>query len=634
MSLKFRVAAASLAFTALVAGFAAQGADHGYDNDVVWLNQGWDKEARDRFYHEPQGSPIMPYDWFLSLEQPDSKALFQDDDYLRSFGLILSPASDRNPDGLPVGLTKDFGIYGIEPKLGMNCGACHVGEVSYGGKTVIIDGGASRFDFWSFMAELGKSLEKTHKDDAKFTRFADAVIGSDTTKAQKTELHDRLRGVLEERQDWSFRNATDVLPGPGRVDALNIILNQVTAKTLGRPDNARPSDAPVSFPFVWDTPYLDYVQYNAVVPNAGAGALGRNVGQVLGVFGEVSIVPSTIPPGYASSVNFDHLIELENTMQTLISPSWQELADKGVLPQLDPQKIKLGKSVFGANCGACHETIDRLDRGELASIPVRKISVEEIGTDPVSAMSFAAREVTTGPLEGRKTDFVQGHPLCERIHANEILAHVTVGVMVHDLNNTGLPMAQIFVKELGESIASSIGTALKAIENVFSLKPHGTDKGADSDQDVIAKMHARGASEDDIIAVLKSRSDNKSALYKMLVEESLRDGGPNRKCLLVLETAQYRARPLNGIWSSAPFLHNGSVPTLRDLLSPDDKRPTTFQTGSIELDTDAVGFVATVGQNTWLFDATVEGNSNKGHNFGTVLSAQQKDALLEYLKSL
>lgn len=630
MSLKFRIAVSSLTLTALVVGFDAQGAGYGSNNDAIWLDQNWDDEAKDRFYHEPQGSPIMPYSWFLSLEQPDSKALFRDDDYLQSFGMILSPVTDRNPDGLPVGLTKDFGIHGIEQKLGMNCGACHVGELSYRGKTVILDGGASRFDFWSFMEDLGKSLEKTYNDDAKFSRFADAVIGPDATKAQRTEMHHRLRGVLEERQDWSFRNASHVLPGPGRVDALNIILNQVTAKTLGRPDNARPSDAPVSFPFVWDTPYLDYAQYNAVVPNAGVGALGRNVGQVLGVFGEVSIIPSTIPPGYASSVNFDHLIELEETLQTLTSPSWKELADKGILPQLDAQKIELGESLFGENCVACHVTIDRLDRGELASIPVTKISMEQIGTDPVAAMSFAEREVATGPLQGRKTDFLQGQPLCERIHANEILAHITVGVMMHNLNTTGVPIAEMIVEAIGDSI----GAALKGLWDKFSLKPHGKDKSADSDQAVIAKMSAQGASEEDIIAALKSRSDNKSALFKMLMEESLRDGGPNRKCLAVLETAQYRARPLNGIWSSAPFLHNGSVPTLRDMLLPGDQRPTTFQTGSIELDTDAVGFVATEGQNTWLFDTAIEGNDNTGHDFGTDLSAKDKDALLEYLKSL
>src|SRR5690606_34161569 len=120
-------------------------------------------------------------------------------------------------------------------------------------------------------------------------------------------------------------------------------------------------------------------QYNAVVPNGGAGAMGRNVGQVLGVFGEVSIIPSTLPPGYASSVRMDHLIELEKTMETLTSPSWPEMAQKGVLPMLDPGRLARGAQVYADNCAGCHQVIDRLDRGALASIEVTQMPLTEIG---------------------------------------------------------------------------------------------------------------------------------------------------------------------------------------------------------------------------------------------------------------
>ncbi|PMZ49168.1 hypothetical protein C1Y04_30550, partial [Pseudomonas sp. FW306-2-11AC] len=52
----------------------------------------------------------------------------------------------------------------------------------------------------------------------------------------------------------------------------------------------------------------------------------------------------------------------------------------------------------------------------------------------------------------------------------------------------------------------------------------------------------------------------------------------------------YRARPLNGIWAMAPYLHNGSVPSLNDLLLPPNLRPKTFYIGNWEFNPDIVGY--------------------------------------------
>ncbi|MDZ7685471.1 MAG: di-heme-cytochrome C peroxidase [Gammaproteobacteria bacterium] len=599
-----------------------------YGGGVIALDQGWGAEDRDRFYHEPQGSPIMPYEWFLQLEQPNSNKLFRDNEYMRSFGMITTTKpSKRNPDALPVGLTKDLGIHAVEPKLGMNCGACHVSEVTYEGKTVLIDGGASHFDFWRFITALEAALKATYDDDAKFERFAAAILDDDNTAERRRQLHARLRGVLEKRQDWAFRNKANVEPGPGRVDALNVILNEVTAMMLDRPDNARPSDAPVSYPFVWDTPYLDYVQYNAVVPNADAGAMGRNVGQVLGVFGEVSIIKSTLPPGYPSSVRMDHLVTLEQTMETLTSPTWEEMANKGVLPELDDDLVEQGSRIYANECAACHKQIDRTDRGDLASIPVTKVPWDEIGTDPATTLDFGKREVATGPLYGRKADFVEGEPLCRRTHADQLLAHMTVGAMLHQLDATGASIAKSVEKGV-------IAGAMDAIRGFFSFSSEDTDKPTETDQQVISRMSQQGYSEEEITKALESRSGDKAALYSQLVEDGLDRHGENRACLEVLESAVYRARPLNGIWATGPFLHNGSVPTLHDMLLPPEERPDTFFAGSREIDPEKVGFVNDEGPRTMKFDTSIDGNSNAGHTHGTSLSESERNALLEYLKSL
>jgi hypothetical protein len=104
-------------------------------------------------------------------------------------------------------------------------------------------------------------------------------------------------------------------------------------------------------------------------------------------------------------------------------------------------------------------------------------------------------------------------------------------------------------------------------------------------------------------------------------------------------TGQYLARPLNGIWATGPYLHNGSVPTLFDLLHP-DRRPARFAVGNREFDPVKVGYEsdpAKTGANVWVFDTSQPGNSNIGHTgaaFGTTLSEDQKAALLEYLKQI
>ncbi len=96
----------------------------------------------------------------------------------------------------------------------------------------------------------------------------------------------------------------------------------------------------------------------------------------------------------------------------------------------------------------------------------------------------------------------------------------------------------------------------------------------------------------------------------------------------------YKARPINGVWSSAPYLHNGSVPSVYDLLLPASQRPTTFYVGNRELDVIKLGHVYTEAPNTTFFDTRLKGNSNAGHEYGANLSEEERWALVEYVKSL
>ncbi|MCU0671835.1 MAG: c-type cytochrome [Myxococcota bacterium] len=89
-----------------------------------------------------------------------------------------------------------------------------------------------------------------------------------------------------------------------------------------------------------------------------------------------------------------------------------------------------------------------------------------------------------------------------------------------------------------------------------------------------------------------------------------------RNMLRVSPSDGYRVADLRGVWSTAPYLHNGSVPTLEALLAPPDARPTTF---------DRHGFTV---------DTMRAGNGNEGHDFGTDLSEDDRSALVAYLRTL
>jgi hypothetical protein len=106
------------------------------------------------------------------------------------------------------------------------------------------------------------------------------------------------------------------------------------------------------------------------------------------------------------------------------------------------------------------------------------------------------------------------------------------------------------------------------------------------------------------------------------------------------KTYGYANMPLDGLWLRAPYLHNGSVPTLRDLLEPSGQRPAIFYRGNDVYDPVKVGFVSEQsevnGRKLFKFDAALAGNGNHGHEgkvYGTELGPEEKNALVEYLKT-
>jgi mono/diheme cytochrome c family protein len=98
----------------------------------------------------------------------------------------------------------------------------------------------------------------------------------------------------------------------------------------------------------------------------------------------------------------------------------------------------------------------------------------------------------------------------------------------------------------------------------------------------------------------------------------------------------YVAVPLDGVWLRAPYLHNGSVPSLADLLEPPERRPSQFWRGYDVYDPVSVGFVSSGSEARRIgtvHDTSKPGNGNAGHTYGAALAPEQKRALLEFLKT-
>ncbi len=103
-------------------------------SDAVWLRQvTWTEDEREQYYHLTSGTQLIPYSWFLALEQPDTQESFRADDHMKQLHLIPDNAHRLyNPDRLPVGFTKTMFPHdprGVKEYLGITCAFCHTGEL-------------------------------------------------------------------------------------------------------------------------------------------------------------------------------------------------------------------------------------------------------------------------------------------------------------------------------------------------------------------------------------------------------------------------------------------------------------------------------------------------------------------------
>ncbi len=544
--------------------------------EVQFAQQNWSPAQRAWFYHAPQGTELLPYRWFLALEQPKLKMFgqvpkFSDTAYLAGFGFLPDSAGPQNPDGLPLGFAKDT-ITDVKTGerievVGLTCAACHTGQLEYQGKGIRIDGGSANVDLASFQTELGYAVAFTDKIPFRFDRFARAVLGDNASDDAKRKLRQEFEAFLN--AGLAEKNAADAgklyqaAGGFGRTDALGRIGNYVFGTELDNA-NLRAANAPANFPPLWYTSWFAWVQYNASIQQP----MVRNIGEALGVRARVNLTdPARL---YQSTVNVKSQWEMESLLagpiefEGLKSPPWPQ----EIFGSIDQAKAQKGAPLYKQLCQHCH--LPPLDSPEIrdtkywepglqsrAFLKLNVIPLEEIGTDPREATDWANRTAVTGVL-GLGT-----------VSASEGLRAVTG--KIRDMNYDAL--------------------------------------GLSAEQ----REEWSGFRGDGVVAPLA-----------------------------------YRARPLGGLWATPPFLHNGSVPNLYQMLLPAERRDKTFYVGSREFDPKNVGYSTAKIDGAFEFRTDQPndphpGNSNAGHEFsnkkgngviGRELTDEERWAIIEYLKTL
>ncbi len=360
-------------------------------------------------------------------------------------------------------------------------------------------------------------------------------------------------------------------------------------------------NAPVSYPFLWDIAQSDYVQWNGLANHAGVVPLGRNAGEVIGVFG---ILDWTAKPAdgfslsayitgqkkkshqidFTSSIDLVNLQRLEAQLKSLQSPVWPE----DILGTIDQDKSERGQVIYSQYCQSCHEVVDRDNWDRI--IVGKMMELDYIGTDKAMAVNSVSYKGKSGNFKHtlQQTDNLGQLFIKEDAPVVQILTSATKGVIA-------TPDADKWVGR-------------RWLDRIYTI--------------------AMAFFQNEMPATMKSgnyKHDTPSAPYNSLLA--------------------YKDRSLNGIWATAPYLHNGSVPTLYDLLLPIEERPSEFMVGSREFDPVKVGFRSD-GYEGFKQTTHRVGDKNTGHEYaagrtpqldGTLLpplTEEHRWELIEYIKTL
>ncbi|NVK43463.1 MAG: hypothetical protein HWE39_19640 [Oceanospirillaceae bacterium] len=598
-------------------------------NNVVWLEQGddWTGANRDWFHHVSQGTATLPipFEWFMALEQPGinlfgAGKLVSSPDYLARLGFIPGEINRFNQSGLPVGFAVDYNVTSpVDGRqynaIGFTCAACHTGQMTYQGTSIRYDGGPAVTDITEFTIVLFLAMSETRYSDVRFNRFAARVLGERNTEANRTalkkafsknlmelidlqlktiEAEEQREIVAEIDQSGESRTLKDIakglkaslknVEGFTRLDALNRIGNQVFALDANMPHNFVTPNAPVNYPHIWSSSWFEWVQYDGSIMQP----MVRNAGEALGVAALVNLEPGE--RHFDSTVKVDSLYRIEQMLAGSVPP-FEAGAFTGlgapawpeqILGSIDREQAAAGAALYSELCQGCHLP----PTGDPAFWDEKYWAVKnDAGERLLRLKIIPAGEIGTDPAQSRV--------LAER-------KVDTRGLGIDTEVYAGWDCQPLHVTEAEDaSFAFSLGAVVQET-TAYWYRQHGIGDA-----------------------------------------EQRRMNGERPNCLQA--PGGYKARPLNGIWATAPFLHNGSVPDLYALLSPVADRPDSFYLGNREFDPVRVGYRSEAVTGLTRLDTSLPGNHNSGHEFsdeegpgviGPALSEADRMALIEYLKTL
>jgi hypothetical protein len=540
---------------------------------VATLDQGpnWTPADRAAFYTQDQGARLVNLAWLRALQHPDGQPFLADG--LTRYGYLANP-----PNALPVGFTTAGG--GGDAVLGMTCAACHTRQITVGAVSYRVDGGPAFADFQRFLTDLDTAFAAALATDAAFIPFAAAALGHPATQPESAALHDQVAAWYGPFHTLMSRALPTTPWGPARLDAVGMIFNRVTGLDIGAtPDrviaaNIRRADAPVRYPFLWNSAIQDRSQWPGFAENGNdVLALARNVGEVYGVFADFRPKRDWLHLiGYDyldhNSVNFDGLARLNTLVKQLGPPKYPFPYDTALAAQ--------GAKVFSRSpgqggCASCHGIQPGAFR--LLAPPTWKTPILDVNTD-TREYDIVNWTADTGVLNGAGI-----LDLVPKLHATDQSISVLKVAVVGSILQHAFPLP-LLDPNLGR--ASQLAAAP-------AIAPHAAQLG------------------------------------------DTYDTGPK-------PVAAYEARVLQGIWAAAPYLHDGAVPTLADLLKPAAQRPPSFAIGPA-YDIDKLGLSVTQQPGAAVLhttgcDTLNSGASHCGHEYGTTLPDPDKRALLEYLKTL
>lgn len=567
---------------------------------IARTDQGWTELLSRRYHHTSQGTRILPYKWFMALERPTLDPIifpgkFAARSNLERFGFLYDDSAPKSgTDDLPIGFAIDEEFYAPyasppvarpTPMVGLTCAACHTGRLDLQGSDgrltgVLIEGGSGMINLGKFQEAAGLALGYTLFFKARFSRFAEAVLGerlpSDDPRvvALQSELKAYVDTGIAGNDYAKEHKLYPVDAGFSRTDALGLIGNRVFGPLQN--ENQTVTDAPVNFPHLWDTPWFDWVQYNASIRLP----MSRNIGEALGVGAAVKLA---LEPGekYETTVRVENLAWIEEFLggsapfEGLKPPSWKDLADRGLLPPIDQPMADKGEALYRRHCERCHlpartKLIENINNKaydkywdhhatgdqKFLRVPVRDL--DEIGTDPNQAANFYRRFAVVPMIEPHPNPAKNNRAGTRTISAEEGLYRVTSSIRRDVYNDLHL------------------------------FEPSHADK--------------------------RERFDRYRTLtFPLDTEDQILE----RKSIneVIINNLGYKARPLDGIWATPPFLHNGSVPNLYQILVPATSRSASFYLGTNKYDAVRLGYETEQFPNAFLLDTTISGNRNSGHEF-------------------